>query len=107
MTTLELIGGISVIIISIIVIAIVVMQESKQAGVSIMGGETDSYLSKNRGKTLESKLNLFTKFLTIAFFVVTIVMNVIISNSSDTSTDITESTITIDDVITSDVEVSE
>lgn len=81
MTTLELIGGIALISISILVIVLIVMQESKQAGVSIMGGQSDSYLSKNRGKTLESKLVTITKFLAIIFFIATIIMNIIINNS--------------------------
>lgn len=103
MTTLELIGGISLIVISIIVIAIVVSQESKQAGVSVMGGQSDSYLSKNRGKTLESKLANVTKILAILFFIITILMNVIISN---TSTSNNETSDLINEVI-SEQEVSE
>lgn len=78
MNILEIIGGILLIISSILIIVLVVMQDSKQSGMSAMTGQSESYLSKNKGKTLESKLVNLTKILTVAFFVLTIAMNLII-----------------------------
>lgn len=78
MNILEIIGGVLLIISSILIIVLVVMQDSKQSGMSAMTGQSDSYLSKNKGKTLESKLVFITKIFTIAFFVLTIGMNLII-----------------------------
>ncbi len=78
MGPLEIIGGILLIISSILLIIIVIMQESKQSGLSAMTGGTDSYLSKNKGKTMEAKLALITKIFAIVFFVVTLALNLII-----------------------------
>lgn len=82
MTTLELVGGIFLIVISLMVIFIVVSQESKKTGAnSVMGGQSESYLSKNRSKTLDSKLVNVTKVLVLIFFIATIGMKIISSNT--------------------------
>lgn len=78
MGPLEIIGGILLIISSILIIIVVTMQESKQSGLSAMTGGSDSYLSKNKGKTLDSKLAQVTKILAIVFFIVTLAVNLII-----------------------------
>lgn len=78
MNVLEIIGGILLLIASILIIILVVMQDSKQSGMSVMTGQSDSYLSKNKGKTLESKLVFITKLFVIAFFVITVGLNLII-----------------------------
>ena len=79
MNVLALIGGILLLIASILIITLVVMQDSKQSGMSAMtGGQSDSYLSKNKGKTLESKLVFATKIFVITFFVITVGLNLII-----------------------------
>lgn len=79
MNVLQIIGGVLLMLSSILLIIVVVLQESKQPGLAAMtGAQSDSYLSKNRGKTLESKLIFVTKVLSITFFVLTIAMNLII-----------------------------
>lgn len=78
MGPLEIIGGILLIISSILLIVVVIMQESKQSGLSAMTGGSDSYLSKNKGRTIEAKLAFITKIFTVAFFVITLALNLII-----------------------------
>lgn len=79
MGPLQIIGGILLILSSLLLIAVVIMQESKQSGLGAMtGGSSDSYLSKNKGKTMDAKLVLITKIFSIAFFVITIALNLII-----------------------------
>lgn len=79
MGPIEIIGGVLLIIASILLIIVVSMQESKQSGLSAMtGGSSDSYLSKNKGKTMEAKLSMITKIFTAIFFVATIALNLII-----------------------------
>ena len=78
MNVLEIVSGILLIIASILIIVIVLMQDSKQSGMSAMTGQAESYLSKNKSKTLESKLVKITKIFTIAFFILTIAVNLII-----------------------------
>ncbi|MEG0894073.1 MAG: preprotein translocase subunit SecG [Oscillospiraceae bacterium] len=74
----EIIAGVLLIVSAIVIIFVIAMQESKQSGLSAMTGKTDSYLSKNRGKTMEAKLVFITKVLSIAFFVITLALNLII-----------------------------
>ncbi len=78
MGPLEIIGGILLIISSILIIIVVTMQDSKQSGLSAMTGGSDSYLSKNKGKTLDSKLARVTKILAIVFFIMALAVNLII-----------------------------
>lgn len=79
MGPLQIIGGILLILSSLLLITIVIMQESKQSGLGAMtGGSSDSYLSKNKGKTMDAKLVLITKIFAIAFFVITIALNLVI-----------------------------
>lgn len=79
MGPLEITGGILLILASLILIVVVILQESKQSGLSSMtGGSPDSYLSKNRGKTIDAKLVMITRICAIIFFVVTIGLNLVI-----------------------------
>lgn len=78
MSVLEIVSGILLIIASILIIVIVLMQDSKQSGMSAMTGQSESYLSKNKSRTLESKLGKITKILTVVFFVLTVAVNLII-----------------------------
>jgi len=78
METLQLVGGILLIISSILIIIVVSVQDSRQSGLSVISGGTDSYLSKNKGKTMESKLVFITKVFGITFFVLTIALNLAI-----------------------------
>lgn len=78
MDGLKIAGGILLIISSILIIILVLSQESKQPGMNAFTGQTDSYLSKNKGKTLEAKLVSATRIFVIVFFVLTIAMNLII-----------------------------
>lgn len=79
MGVLEIIGGVLLMLASVLIIGAVVVQESKQSGLSGMNGEsTDSYLSKNRGRTSETKLLSLTKILIVVFFLVTVGLNLAI-----------------------------
>lgn len=64
------------ILISIIVTIIVLMQESKQTGLSgAISGAADTYWGKNKGRSIEGKLVKFTRILTILFFVIALVLS--------------------------------
>lgn len=80
MNGLEIAGGILLLIASILLIVITLMQESKQPGAlgSLTGQQSDSYLSKNKSRTLEARLVNVTKILLIVFFVLAIAMNLVI-----------------------------
>ena len=78
MTTLEIIAAILLILTSIAIIALVMMQDSTDSMSSaIAGGETQSYLSNNRGRTKEQKLKNLTKICVIVLMVVTLAVGIV------------------------------
>ena len=44
-----------------------------------MNGMSDSYLSKNRGKSIDAKLAFITKVVAVIFFIITLALNLIIA----------------------------
>lgn len=79
MNAFQIIGGILLLISSILIIITVAMQESKQRGLSgtIAGSSSDSYFGRNRAHTREATLAKVTKICAIVFIVVTIIVNFI------------------------------
>ena len=64
------------VLVCIILTIIVLMQESKQNGLSgAISGAADTYWGKNKGRSMEGTLVKSTKFLAIAFIVISIVLN--------------------------------
>ncbi len=63
-------------LISIILTVIVLLQEGKSAGLSgSISGAADTYWGKNKGRSMEGKLERFTTVLAVLFFVIAIVLN--------------------------------
>ena len=53
------------------------IQESKQQGLSgTISGAADTYWGRNKGRSMEGKLVLFTKILGVAFFVLAAILNI-------------------------------
>ncbi len=64
------------VIVSIALSAIVLLQEGKSAGLTgAISGAAESYWGKNKGRSMEGRLEKATKYLAIAFFVLAIVLN--------------------------------
>ncbi len=61
------------ILVSIVIILLVVMQESPKGGVSALTGG-DSYYNKNQGRTMDAMLAKATKYAAVLFFVITILV---------------------------------
>ncbi len=60
------------------VIAIVLFQSGKSAGLSgAIGGVADSFMAKNKAKSMDAKLARATKWVGAAFIVLTLVLNMI------------------------------
>ena len=61
-------------LICLVMIIVVMMQESKNSGFGALSGQvaSDSYVRKNRGRTKEGKLERITAILGFLFFVVAI-----------------------------------
>lgn len=81
MGVLEIILGALVIVVSLAIIAAVLMQQGRRAGVNgVISGGADTFLSKNKARTLDAMLARWTKYVAILFFVLAIVANVIALN---------------------------
>ncbi len=61
----------------LVLIAVVLMQSGKTAGLSgAIGGGSDTYLAKNKSKTLDAKLARATKWFAIVFVLLTLALNI-------------------------------
>ena len=75
MTVLKVILTIIFIIVCIALTVAVLMQEGKQQGLGSIGGMADTYWGKNKGRSMEGKLELATKILAVLFIVLSLVLN--------------------------------
>lgn len=75
MTALRILTTIFMIVCFIITV-VILLQEGKQAGLSgAISGAADSYWGKNKGRSIEGKLEKITKICVVLFFVLSIVLN--------------------------------
>ncbi|MEG0598036.1 MAG: preprotein translocase subunit SecG [Oscillospiraceae bacterium] len=78
MSTLQIVLIVIFVIFSVFLTAVVLLQSGKSAGLSgAISGGMDTFLSKNKAKTWDSKLAKATKWVAIGFMIVTLVLNFI------------------------------
>ena len=66
------------VIASIGLIAVVLLQSGKEAGLSgALSGSNDNYLSKSKKKNLDQALSSATKWIALAWIVVTLILSLI------------------------------
>lgn len=59
----------------LVLVAVVMLQSGKSAGLSgAIAGGVDTFLSKNKAKTWDSKLAKMTKWVAVAFMVLTLIL---------------------------------
>ena len=75
MAVLKIILTVVFIIISIALTVIILMQESKSAGLGAIAGAADTYWGKNKGRSMEGRLVPGTKILGALFIVIAAVLN--------------------------------
>ncbi len=63
------------IILCIGMVAVVLIQEGKSGGLGALSGAAESHWAKNKGRTLEGKLEKFTKIAAVLIFVLALVLN--------------------------------
>ena len=80
MSVIHVILSIIYVILGVAISVVILMQEGKSNGLgSAIGGiSADSYWSKNRGRSMEGALEHFTRYVAIAFMLITIALNVIL-----------------------------
>ncbi|SDZ92187.1 preprotein translocase subunit SecG [Lachnospiraceae bacterium NK3A20] len=66
---------VALILISIVLTAIVLMQEGKSQGLGAIAGAADTYWGKNKGRSMEGRLVKATTILCVVFFVVCLLLN--------------------------------
>lgn len=79
MSVWEYILGAVLIVISIVLIILVLLQESKQQGLSgAIAGGADTFFGKNKGRTMEAKLEKITKVLCTVFIILTLATTLVV-----------------------------
>ena len=80
MSVIQIILSIIYVILGVAISVVSLMQEGKSNGLgSAIGGiSTDSYWSKNRGRSMEGALEHFTRYGAIVFMVITIILNILL-----------------------------
>ena len=75
----EIVLGIVLIITSIALVALVLLQEGRQQGLSgAIAGGAETFLGKSKSKTIEQKLVKITKILAIVFFVLSLIATLVV-----------------------------
>ena len=66
------------VLLALFLIAVVLLQSGKSAGLSgAIAGGMDTFLSKNKAKTVDAKLAKWTKWVAIAFMLLTLSLSLI------------------------------
>ncbi len=75
----EIVLGVVLLITSIALVAMVLLQEGRQQGLSgAIAGGAETFLGKSKSKTIEQKLVKITKILAIIFFVLSLVATLVV-----------------------------
>ena len=77
MYAFEIVSAILLLIACVVLVVLVMLQESKdKMSQTLTGGTNESYLGRNSGRTLDAMLARITKVAAIFFFVLTILVSV-------------------------------
>lgn len=72
-----ILGGV-LILLSLIVVAVILMQEGRRQGIQgAISGGADTFLSRNKARSLNAKLARLTKWVAILFFALVLVLNIL------------------------------
>lgn len=61
----------------VILIAFVLFQSGKHSGLGVIGGASDTFLSKNKARTMDAKLAKCTKWVALIFMLLTLSLSLI------------------------------
>lgn len=77
MQVYEIIFGIVLLIFAIAIVLVVLLQEGNQKNVGVVTGGADTFLSKNKARSVDAFLSRWTKFIAIGFFIFVIAVNIV------------------------------
>lgn len=63
------------ILVCIALTVVVLAQQGKDAGLGTLGGNADTYWSKNKSRSMEGNLVKFTKILAVLFILIAVILN--------------------------------
>ena len=86
MTALLVLVNILLALIAIALIISVLMQEGERQGLGAITGGAETFFGKNKGKTMEGKLEKITKIAATAFIILAIVSTILTSRVNKTKT---------------------
>ena len=73
----QIILGSVLILFSVALLVVVLLQEGHQQSLGAITGGADTFLSKNKARSMDAFLARWTKFIAIGFFVLVLVINII------------------------------
>lgn len=75
MGVLRIILTILFILVCIALVALVLMQEGKSAGLGALSGAAETFWGKNKGRSMEGMLVKITKILAVSFILLVVILN--------------------------------
>ena len=75
MAFLKTIFSVVFLLICLALTVIILLQEGKSAGLGAISGAAETYWGKNKGRSMEGKLEKFTKLAAVLIFVLALVLN--------------------------------
>lgn len=58
----------------LLLVVFVLFQSGKHSGLGIIGGASDTFLSKNKARTMDAKLAKYTKWVAFVFMFLTLLL---------------------------------
>ena len=80
MSVLAIVLAVVDIVLGIALVFLVIFQEGNDRGMGIIGGGSDTFFSKEKGRSQEQTLKKLTSLLAICFAVITVVLYLILAN---------------------------
>ena len=77
MTALQIVFGIILLLFSVAITVIVLLQEGHQQNLGAITGGADTFLSKNKARSVDAFLARWTKVIAVGFFALVIIINAV------------------------------
>lgn len=79
MSTIGTVLTVILMILTVVLAVIILMQSKRSAGLGAVSGNSgaDSFWSKNKGNSMEGKLEKYTKILGAAFMIIAFIVNLV------------------------------
>ena len=80
MSVIEIVGGVILLIASLVIVFLTLMQHTHGQGLSgAIGGIADSYMSRSKARSVDAKLAKATKWVGAIFVILTLVLNCMVA----------------------------